>query len=264
MKRLLLLCFFATSFLIYAQGDGDVVWSADILNPKFNGGGLGKFYDFINKEFNFSKVTKSGKMSVSFTINKVGELGNIKVLEFNDVETATEIIRVLDLSPTWECALRAGKPFEVVITLPLKFNVKLRSQEIAKSTSATITSDSESKNNIKNASADNDLSDEHIYNSDALEKRPNFPGGMLEFSHFIANNYQAPNIKGLTGKVFVSFVINTDGSVVDIKVIRDIGYGSGDEAIRVLSKCPKWIPGEQNGKKVRVLYSLPINISARK
>ena len=47
-----------------------------------------------------------------------------------------------------------------------------------------------------------------------------------------------------------------------IKVIRDIGYGTGKEAIRVLSKCPKWLPGEQNGKKVRVLYSLPITIQS--
>jgi periplasmic protein TonB len=64
----------------------------------------------------------------------------------------------------------------------------------------------------------------------------------------------------LKGKVYVTFVVEKDGSLTDIKVLRDIGYGTGKEAIRVLSKCPKWMPGEQNGKKVRVLYSLPITI----
>ena len=51
--------------------------------------------------------------------------------------------------------------------------------------------------------------------------------------------------------MYVTFVVEKDGSLTDIKVIRDIGYGTGKEAIRVLKKCPKWTPGEQNGKKVR-------------
>ena len=67
-------------------------------------------------------------------------------------------------------------------------------------------------------------------------------------------------VKNLKGKVFVTFVVEKDGSLSDIKVIRDIGLGTGEEAIRVLKECPKWLPGEQNGQKVRVLYSLPISI----
>ncbi|HTG67178.1 MAG TPA: energy transducer TonB, partial [Flavobacterium sp.] len=58
----------------------------------------------------------------------------------------------------------------------------------------------------------------------------------------------------------VSFVVEKDGSLTDIKVLRDIGYGTGKEAIRVLQKSPKWNPGIQNGKPVRVQYSLPITI----
>jgi protein TonB len=91
---------------------------------------------------------------------------------------------------------------------------------------------------------------------------PEFPGGMEKFYKFVGNNYQAPEEEGLKGKVYVTFVVEKDGSLTDIKVLRDIGYGTGKEAIRVLNKCPKWIPGEQNGKKVRVLYSLPITIQS--
>jgi protein TonB len=104
--------------------------------------------------------------------------------------------------------------------------------------------------------------DNSIYNTAGIEVKPDFPGGMEKFYKFVGKNYQVPEEEGLKGKVFVSFVVEKDGSLTDIKVIRDIGYGTGKEAIRVLKACPKWNPGEQNGKKVRVLYSLPINIQS--
>jgi protein TonB len=85
---------------------------------------------------------------------------------------------------------------------------------------------------------------------------------MDKFYKFIGKNFQVPDEEGLKGKVFVTFVVEKDGSLTDIKVIRDIGYGTGKEAIRVLKSCPKWNAGEQNGKKVRVQYSLPISIQS--
>ena len=90
--------------------------------------------------------------------------------------------------------------------------------------------------------------DNNIYNTAGIEVKPEFPGGMAKFYSYIQKNYQAPEEEGLNGKVFVSFVVEKDGSLTDIKVIRDIGYGTGKEAIRVLKNCPKWNPGEQNGK----------------
>ncbi|RDI51174.1 energy transducer TonB [Flavobacterium glaciei] len=104
--------------------------------------------------------------------------------------------------------------------------------------------------------------DNQIYNTAGIEVKPDFPGGIDKFYKFVGNNYQTPEEEGLKGKVYVTFVVEKDGSLTDIKVIRDIGYGTGKEAIRVLKKCPKWTPGEQNGKKVRVLYSLPITIQS--
>jgi periplasmic protein TonB len=104
--------------------------------------------------------------------------------------------------------------------------------------------------------------DNNIYNTAGIEVKPDFPGGIEKFYGFVGKNYQVPEEEGLKGKVFVSFVVEKDGSLTDIKVIRDIGYGTGKEAIRVLKSCPRWNPGEQNGKKVRVLYSLPINIQS--
>jgi hypothetical protein len=64
--------------------DTEDVYEADVIQPKFNGGGLDKFYDFVYKEFDFSKVTKKGKLLVGFTIDEAGELKNIKVLKVLD------------------------------------------------------------------------------------------------------------------------------------------------------------------------------------
>ena len=104
--------------------------------------------------------------------------------------------------------------------------------------------------------------DNAVYSSAGIEQKPDFPGGMQKFYDFIGKNYQTPEEEGLKGKVFVSFVVEKDGSLTDIKVLRDIGYGTGKEAIRVLNKCPRWTAGEQNGKKVRCTFSLPISIQS--
>lgn len=113
-----------------------------------------------------------------------------------------------------------------------------------------------------NIAQDADNNDNTIYNTANIEVKPDFPGGIINFYKYVGKNFQVPQEEGLKGKVFVSFVVEKDGLLTDIKVIRDIGYGTGREAVRVLESCPRWIPAEQNGKKVRVLYSLPINIQS--
>jgi len=107
------------------------------------------------------------------------------------------------------------------------------------------------------------VSDNTVYNTAGIEVKPEFPGGMDKFYKFIAENFNTPKVEKLAGKVYVTFVVEKDGSLTDIKVLRDIGHGTGKEAIRVLKLSPKWLPGEQNGRKVRCTYSLPISIIAK-
>lgn len=107
------------------------------------------------------------------------------------------------------------------------------------------------------------VSDNTIYNTAGIEVKPEFPGGMDKFYKFIAENYNCPKVEKLAGKVYVTFVVEKEGSLTDIKVLRDIGYGTGKEAIRVLKISPKWMPGQQNGRTVRCTYSLPIAIIAK-
>lgn len=108
---------------------------------------------------------------------------------------------------------------------------------------------------------DSQANSQLIYGMASIEVRPDFPGGLQKFYDFFHKNYVMPKgTETMKGTVFVTFVIETDGSLTDIRVIRDFGSGTGDEAVRVMKKCPKWLPGEQNGKKVRVQYSLPLRI----
>lgn len=95
---------------------------------------------------------------------------------------------------------------------------------------------------------------------DTVEVQPEFPGGINEFIKFIGKNFKAPEVEGLSGVVKVSFVIETNGTIGEVKIVKDLGSGTGDEAKRVVMASPKWTPGEQAGKPVRVLYELPITI----
>jgi Gram-negative bacterial TonB protein C-terminal len=235
----------------YSQNEDLVnTHSSSITNPKFDGGELDKFYTFINQEFDFSVIKKSGVMIVSFTINTEGALEKIKILEFNDIDSAKETIRVLNKSPKWESAKRDGTPIEFEIKMPIDLINHINPKATENNIQLPKTPISE-KENLE------------IYNSGVIEKTPSFEGGMKSFYQYVATNYNVPDTKGFSGKVILSFVIEKDGSINDIKIIKDIGYGTGEEAIRILKKCPKWIPGEQNGKKVRTLYSLPISIGAK-
>lgn len=99
-----------------------------------------------------------------------------------------------------------------------------------------------------------------------VENDPEFPGGMEALYKYLAQNIKYPQLardNGITGKVYVTFVVEKDGSIANPKVLRDIGGGCGQEAIRVVKSMPKWTPGKQRGKAVRVQFNLPVNFSLR-
>lgn len=107
-----------------------------------------------------------------------------------------------------------------------------------------------------------ETSSDQIFQS--VEINPEPPGGMKSFMEWIAKNYDYPQAAieaGVNGQVQVSFVVERDGSLTDIKVVRDLKYGTGDAAVKLLSKAAKWSPGIQNGRPVRVAYTLPIRLN---
>lgn len=94
-----------------------------------------------------------------------------------------------------------------------------------------------------------------------VEEFPSFPGGWEGFYKFVRENLRYPNIAlrmGVEGKVFLQFVVDETGHISQIEVIRGIGGGCDEEAVRVLQACPPWKPGKQRGRAVKVRMSLPI------
>ena len=97
-----------------------------------------------------------------------------------------------------------------------------------------------------------------------VEKQPEFPGGSDAMFKFIAQNINYPPLarnNGISGSVIASFVVEKDGSISGIEVLRDIGGGCGDEVKRVISMMPKWKPGEYQGQIVKVRYTLPVRFN---
>lgn len=95
-----------------------------------------------------------------------------------------------------------------------------------------------------------------------VEEMPEFPGGQAALMSFIAKSIKYPVVaqeNGIQGRVTCSFVVNKDGSIVDAEVVRGIDPSLDKEALRVINTMPKWKPGKQRGKPVRVKFTVPIN-----
>ena len=96
---------------------------------------------------------------------------------------------------------------------------------------------------------------------DVVEVMPQFPGGQIAMLQYIMENMKYPKQamkEGIQGRVAVSFIVEKDGSISDVKPILSVHPLLNKEAVRVVKSMPKWTPGKQNGKPVRVRFNLPV------
>jgi TonB family protein len=149
-----------------------------------------------------------------------------------------------------------------VLAILLIANTKVSAKEMkadeGDSTLSTVVRSSTDGDNtiydVNSTQPDNDS----IY--EICEVMPEFPGGEQALMKFVSSNVHYPEEakdKGIEGRVFVSFVVEKDGSVTEVEVRKGIGKLCDEEAARVVKAMPKWKPGMQNGKPVRVHYNLP-------
>lgn len=169
-----------------------------------------------------------GKVIVSFIVEKDGNISNTKVIDGIGYGCDEEAVRVISGMPNWTPGMKNNKAVNVSFKLPISFKLEEK---------------------------DNDT----VFM--VVEDMPSFPGGQKALMNYIASNIEYPekakNDK-VSGRVFVSFVVEKDGSIGDVELLRGIGSGCDQEAIRVVSSMPNWEPGKQGGKPVRVKYNLPI------
>lgn len=104
-----------------------------------------------------------------------------------------------------------------------------------------------------------EIEEEEVFKS--VEEQPEFPGGVEKLLEYVQKNLKYPMMareSDIQGRVFVGFIVEKDGSITNVQVLRGIGGGCDEEAVRVVQSLPKFKPGKQRGNPVRVQYTLPI------
>ncbi len=237
------------TLLDVATSTKDTVYQIAEEMPEFPGG-VEALMDFVGKNVKYPEEAKekeiSGRVFVSFVIEKDGSVNEVKVMRGIGGGCDEEAVRVIKGMPKWKPGMQKGKPVRVSYMMPLNF--KLSDSQPTKPAQKADVSKPDMKPD-KNG----------VYQ--ICEQMPEFPGGVEALMDFVAKNVVYPQEamdKEISGRVYVSFVIEKDGSVNEVKVMKGIGGGCDDEAVRVIKAMPKWKPGKQDGKPVRVSYMMPI------
>jgi len=222
----------------------NAVYAAVEHQPSFPGG-IDAFSNYLAANVKYPVIAREnnvqGRVIVRFVVEKNGSLSDVKVIRGIGSGADEEAVRVLKASPKWNPGMQKGTPVRTQYTVPVNFALSADSPAEA--------SAGDVAQNINQVFT-------------AVEWQPTFPGGEQAFQRFLASNIKYPakaRANKTEGRVIATFVIEKDGSLTGIKIIRGIGDGADEEAARVLSLSPKWKPGVQNGKPVRVQYSVPIN-----
>ncbi len=121
--------------------------------------------------------------------------------------------------------------------------------------------------NVMLAKEQNPKDTSGVYNQASVEVMPEYPGGINKFLQWVGSNYKFPKPASeaeISGRMIVQFVVEKNGTLTDIKVPKDLGFGTGDAAKELIANSVKWKPGIQNGKPVRVQYTLPLMLRSPK
>jgi len=250
------------------------VFTAVQIQPEFPGGvpALSKFVQtnvrYPSEDHN-NKV--QGKAYIQFIVEQDGSVDNLKVLRAPSEAMGKEAMRVMASSPKWKPGTQNGKPVRVEFTMPINFalnndgpnapfNINIQPPPPP---APPVKLDGNNFHVLPPPPVKEvEASPNAVYT--AVEIQPEFPGGESGLTTFLQKNIRYPLLakqNKIQGKVYIQFVVEKDGSITDIKVIREPGSGTGDEAVRVMKLSPKWSPGTQNGKPVRVQFTLPVNFA---
>jgi TonB family protein len=199
-------------------------------------GGIQAFYKFLGANIRYPEEARKrnlqGKVFCTFIIEKDGSITDLRILRGIGGGTDQEALRVLSAMPNWAPGVQNGNKVRQQYTVPINFSLN-----------------------------DNNSTDEVF---SAVEQSATFPGGIVTLYNYLGKtiNYPAEaRAKNVQGRVFLTFVVEKDGALSNVKVMRGIGSGCDEEAIRVLVNGPKWLPGTQNGRAVRQQYTAPVIFS---
>ena len=202
--------------------------------PSFPGGDA-ELLKYIATNIKYPKESQDngeqGRVICSFIVGRDGSVNNPEVLRGVTPLLNEEAVRVINTMPRWNPGMQRGKAVAVKYTVPITFRLKSPVEE-AKEETLTV-----------------------------VDVMPQYPGGDRELLKFIAQSIKYPTDAqeaGVQGRVICSFVVDKKGNIVEPKIIRGIDPSLDAEALRVIGMMHRWTPGRQDGKAVRVLYTVPI------
>lgn len=218
----------------------DVQFYQKLLLSKANGNQI----VYLASNLNYSITKKRLLMMTKTTSASVTLLKQLALIPL-----FTALIFILCTKTIAQEIKKTDKPKPVT-----KTQIKTKSKPEPTVTQVKFAKPKQYANEIK----ENKSNPEHIYGQ--ADEQPEYPGGISEFYKYIGKNFKVPEDLKESTRIITQFVIEMDGSISDIKILKDPGYGTVEEIKRILEKSEKWKPGKVNGKNVRVQYTLPISV----
>ena len=229
--------------------------------PEFTGGGMPALMEYLSKNIKYPEAAMKkgiqGRGIVQFVVEKDGSITNVKILRGVDPELDKEAVRVVSAMPKWKPGTQRGEAVRVRFTVPVMFRL------------------TEDKIPVKYAPIENKINELVVVGYapegttvpeegtifEVVEQMPEYPGGMPAMMEFISKNIKYPAAAQqakIQGRVTIQFIVNTEGNIINPRVLRSADPLLDAEAIRLITIMPKWKPGMQRGQAVNVKYTVPI------
>jgi TonB family protein len=219
-------------------------------NPAFKGG-FKEMVKFVNLNLHYPKLAKRngvvGRVIVNFVIDIQGKISNVKSISGIGSGCDEEAVRIVKAMPNWIPGRQNGKIVPVLYWIQIDFELS-----------------NSKKDHVV-------LLDEYpqytpcIYEKDrpllAVEQNPEFKGGYKVMEKYLKDKMIYPisaKKEGIQGIVFVQFVVERNGKITNVKILRGIDKACDEEVIRLVKSMPHWVPGRQDGKVARVLFAIPV------
>ena len=216
--------------------------------------------EYLNNEIQYPEEAKvnniSGIVYAYFEIDRKGKVQNARIIDGISESFDTEVLDAIINMPDWEPAHSMGKNLVMQMLMPVSF--------------AQITTEDDAKKYVQRVGLPSNLINDEKKSGQkqktylVVEEQPSFPGGEKARVQYLADNIDYPNKareEGIQGTVYVTFVVEQDGSIADVRVLRGIGGGCDKEALEVVENMPDWKPGKKDGEAVRTQFNMPIRFT---
>ena len=232
--------------------------------PTFQGSDAATFAKWVADRLTYPKEAKDqkvqGRVMVAFDVCEDGVVRNVKVLRGVNPTLDAEALRVINSSPKWEPGLQDGKPVKVTYQFPVIFQLQNNKTMLGPATNAVDPESGQQVQSYLKVSMENDPHDSIPFA--LVEQKPTFQGNdAATFAKWVAERLTYPKEakdQKIQGRVMVAFDVCEDGVVRNVKVLRGVNPALDTEALRVINSSPKWEPGFQDGKPVKVTYQVPV------